>query len=303
MLTNRVDLNLLTTFLEVYRLNSITLAAEALDTTQPTVSGILKRLSEQLGEQLFVREGRGIAPTSVAVQLAADIGPAFIGIDNALDNLKSFDIDHPRRFNVFVTEPMMLLLQPLVKADKTMGQCQINFQLAPPTLDKLFEKLGSQQIDLAVDLGRLDHPSYQSQLFHRDQLLVTCRQNHSQYQDRLTIDQYYSADHVRLKLRRSGLDGVTMLSKAPMRSRNITAVCDSVMSGLALASTSEVLCLAPKSIAEVYAPLLNLQALPLPFATHPLEHYLHWHNRTTDSQAHRWLRQKIVSLLDDCVAG
>jgi DNA-binding transcriptional LysR family regulator len=83
-----------------------------------------------------------------------------------------------------------------------------------------------------------------------------------------------------------------------MRSRNITVVCDSVMSGLALASTSEVLCLAPKSITEVYAPLLNLQALALPFATHPLEHYLHWHNRTTNSQAHRWLRQKLVSLLD-----
>lgn len=297
MLPRNVDLNLLPVFLEVYRLNSITLAAQVLDTTQPAVSGILKRLSVQLGQQLFVREGRGIAPTNVAVQLASDISPLLMGIDNALDNLSVFDINHARNFNVYVTEPMMLLLQPLVDANKEMGACTISFQLAPSSQEKLLEKLSRQQVDLAIDLASFSHPSYKMKLFHQDQLLVTCRQNHAEIQGKISLSQYYDAEHVRLKLRRTGGDGVNVVSKIPLKERNITADCDSIMSGLALASKSEILCLSPRSMSNQYASLFGLQTLPLPFATHPLEHYIIWHKRTENSSAHKWLREKLCTLI------
>ncbi|WP_193755633.1 LysR family transcriptional regulator [Psychromonas sp. psych-6C06] len=297
MSSNQIDLNLLRVFLEVYRLNSITLAAEALDSTQPAVSGILKRLSKQLGQTLFIREGRGIAPTNVAVQLANDIGPLYVGVDNALDNLKSFDIQHPRTFNVFVTEPMMLLLQPLVDTDSTMGACRINFQLAPNAQTQLLEKLSRQQSDLAIDFGSVNHPSYQTKHFHRDQLIITCSEKHNIIQGEISLSQFYEAEHVRLKMRRTGVDGITAVSKIPLKERQIMADCDSIISGLALASNSNILCVAPRSMSLVYAPLFKLQALTLPFATHPLEHYMIWHKRTEKSKAHQWLRNKLFALI------
>lgn len=294
---NKVDLNLLKVFLEVYRLNSITLAANALDTTQPAVSGILKRLTEQLGQPLFVREGRGIAPTNIAVQLAKEVEPLFVGINNALNNLQAFDINHPRTFNIYVTEPMMLLLQPLVDADKNMGACSINFQLSPSSDEKLLDQLSRQQVDLAIDFGQFNHPSYKIELFHSDQLLATCSNNHPVVQGRLSLDQYYEVEHVRLKMRRTGVDGVNALSKVPLEMRNVMADCDSIMSGLALASQSDIICLSTKSMAETYAPLFNLQQLALPFATHPLEHYMIWHKRNDKSEAQQWLRDKLCTLL------
>jgi len=69
------DLNLLTVFLEVHNQRSITLAAESLDLTQPAVSSALKRFRDQLGTDLFVRDGRGIAPTHTAQFLAEELGP------------------------------------------------------------------------------------------------------------------------------------------------------------------------------------------------------------------------------------
>ncbi|MDN3685335.1 LysR family transcriptional regulator [Vibrio sinaloensis] len=59
---NAVDLNLFKVFLSVYQHRSITVAADVLGLTQPGVSGVLKRLQQQLGVQLFIRSGRGIAP-------------------------------------------------------------------------------------------------------------------------------------------------------------------------------------------------------------------------------------------------
>ena len=80
----KLDLNLLSVFLEVYRLKSITLASESLGMTQPGVSGALKRLQSQLDTDLFIREGRGIIPTNAAVQLASRVEPALEGITSAV---------------------------------------------------------------------------------------------------------------------------------------------------------------------------------------------------------------------------
>jgi DNA-binding transcriptional LysR family regulator len=64
------DLDLLATFLEIYRGGSITAAASRRGLSQPAVSGQLARLEEQFGEPLFVRSRRGAVPTERAYELA-----------------------------------------------------------------------------------------------------------------------------------------------------------------------------------------------------------------------------------------
>jgi DNA-binding transcriptional LysR family regulator len=50
-------------FLEVARLGNVSRAAEALYVTQPTLTARLKNLEAELGEQLFLRTGRGLKLT------------------------------------------------------------------------------------------------------------------------------------------------------------------------------------------------------------------------------------------------
>jgi DNA-binding transcriptional LysR family regulator len=50
-------------FLEVARLSNVSRAAEALFVTQPTLTARLKNLEAELGEQLFLRTGRGLKLT------------------------------------------------------------------------------------------------------------------------------------------------------------------------------------------------------------------------------------------------
>ncbi|MEU2060303.1 LysR family transcriptional regulator [Streptomyces sp. NPDC013455] len=69
------DLNLLRTFLAVYRSGSFTGAAQLLGLSQPTVTTQMRSLERQTGRELFERLPRGVAPTPVADELAARVAP------------------------------------------------------------------------------------------------------------------------------------------------------------------------------------------------------------------------------------
>ena len=75
----RLDLNLFRVFEVVYRERNLTRAADVLHLSQSAVSHALARLREQIGDPLFVRHGRGVAPTPLAEQLAPDIQHALNG--------------------------------------------------------------------------------------------------------------------------------------------------------------------------------------------------------------------------------
>lgn len=68
-----LDLNLLRTFLTVYRTGSFTAAARLLGVSQPTVTTQIRTLEGQVGRELFERRARGVTPAPYADELAARI--------------------------------------------------------------------------------------------------------------------------------------------------------------------------------------------------------------------------------------
>ncbi|PTT71203.1 LysR family transcriptional regulator [Pseudomonas sp. HMWF007] len=71
-----VDLNLLKVFEALHEESSASRAALRLGVTQSAVSAALRRLREVYGDQLFVRTGRGLAPTLKADQLKPVVSEA-----------------------------------------------------------------------------------------------------------------------------------------------------------------------------------------------------------------------------------
>ena len=56
-------------FYEVYKQNSVTIAAKKLDISQPSVSKTLKTIENNIGYKLFVRKGKKLLPTQEADSL------------------------------------------------------------------------------------------------------------------------------------------------------------------------------------------------------------------------------------------
>jgi DNA-binding transcriptional LysR family regulator len=83
------SLDLLATFLEIYRSGSLSAAAERLGISQPAVTGQLARLEEQIGEPLFLRSRKGVVPTPRAAALAARVSVHLDGLVGVLDSAQT----------------------------------------------------------------------------------------------------------------------------------------------------------------------------------------------------------------------
>ncbi|RMI35624.1 LysR family transcriptional regulator [Nocardia stercoris] len=80
-----VSLDLLRTFLAVYRSGSVSTAAALLGLSQPTVTAQVKQLETRIARPLFNRMPRGMAPTAAADELAARIAPALDDLCETVD--------------------------------------------------------------------------------------------------------------------------------------------------------------------------------------------------------------------------
>ena len=86
-----IDLNLLHVFSVVMEEKSVSRAAERLCIGQPGLSGALRRLREALGDELFVRVGRGLQPTARAQAIAPQIADALSTLEQAVRTPEAFD--------------------------------------------------------------------------------------------------------------------------------------------------------------------------------------------------------------------
>lgn len=70
-----MDLALLRTFVTVHRAGSFTRAAALLGLSQPAVTSQIRALERQLGRPLFLRNARGVTPTTIGDELAHKVAP------------------------------------------------------------------------------------------------------------------------------------------------------------------------------------------------------------------------------------
>ncbi|MCZ4292895.1 LysR family transcriptional regulator [Vibrio sinaloensis] len=295
MSNDSIDLNLLKIFITVYQQRSITLAAEVLGLTQPGVSGVLKRLQKQLGVQLFVRAGRGIAPTHQAQELARQIEPALSQIHNAIQGIEAFSTEHSRRFVVYTTEPIMLTLLPKIDADKELGNVEIELHPTLSSEEKLINNLNRQQADLAIDFANYSAPSFFSEFLFDDQICIIARRGHPRINKSVDLRQFYEEKHVTLKMRREQAYLADYFTEESIGERRVAAECDSLVSQMTMISNSDCLAAVVKSLANQFADRLDLQVMDAPFTSIPVKYRLMAHNRMKFNPANQWLRNKLKS--------
>ena len=88
MVSRLPSLNGLRAFEAAARHLSFTLAAEELNVTQTAISHQIRRLEEELGIRLFIRQNRSLALTPQAIEYLPGIHAAFQDLRSATDRLR-----------------------------------------------------------------------------------------------------------------------------------------------------------------------------------------------------------------------
>jgi DNA-binding transcriptional LysR family regulator len=286
------DLNLLVALRALLQERNVTRAAQTVGLSQPAMSNALARLRRQFGDELLVREGRGLALTPVARELQHAVEPALGMVERALRIQASFDpATAVQYFRIAASDYGMTLVADRLRELR---------QLAP---------------GVTVDLVQVEHGFVRDSetIMRRVDLLVAPRAFLGGYPNEPLSSEPWAAvvdaDHGGEELTEADLEGRSLVGlfhdlgsgahiERLLTVRGITATgavnAEAFSAVPALVEGTDRIGFLPVGLARRFAPGYRIRVLAAPFLGEPLVECLYWHRSAQRDPAHRWLRELLL---------
>lgn len=280
---------------------SVVRAAERLHVTSPAVSNALARLRVQLDDPLFVRSGRGLAPTPRALGMAAALSAGFRQLDSALHD--TFDAATCTRSFVLALSDaeQMASLAPLVgELTRRLPASKLHVV----SLDALVAQGGLARSDIEATIGpKLDdeHELHRTRLFTERAAFVV-RRDHPRVHDCLDRALFESERHVdlHLLLGKAG-SGHRAAEEAFARSglsrRTVACTVPSFAALASVVAATDYVGAMPRRVAQLLCQAMPLRMVKTPWPSMRFEMYLYWHTRTHQDPASRAFRDAVLRAL------
>jgi LysR family transcriptional regulator, glycine cleavage system transcriptional activator len=169
-MTSRLpSLNGLRAFEAAARHLSFTNAATELNVTQTAISHQIRRLEEELGIQLFVRQNRALALTPQARDYLPGVRAAFNDLRLATDRLLRKDNDHVLTVSTLASLAAKWLLPRLSAFQEAHPGIDVRITTSTALVD-----FRSGDVDAAIRYGRGDWPGLHADWLMADQLFPVC---------------------------------------------------------------------------------------------------------------------------------
>ncbi len=291
----RFDLNLLSALHALITDCNVTRAAERLNVTQPTMSGMLQRLRYQFNDQLLVRNGRQMELTPFGTSLVEPVCEALRGVEMLMYAEPVFNpLTSSREFTLMASDYCATIFMP--RAVSMITRMAPGVRLIMQPIDSPLERMVAGQIDLCITADDLSpygrdrsEDKLQSELLFSDEFVCVVDRNHP-LREGAHLDELLKYPHVGVKM--SGASGtidiIALQQLSPDYKLNITVsdfpivpymVANSDMVGMVQARLAEE--------AARYLPIRILRpSVPLP----KLNETMLWHSRYLEDPAHLWLR-------------
>lgn len=293
----KTDLNLMSTFAAVYRERSVGRAAEALNLSQPAVSGALARLRCLVGDPLFTRTRAGMIPTVRADELYDPVQRALEGIAHALDTNRSFDPRaSTRSFGVAVSEIGQILFLPALTERLREIDSGIRLIVAPAPENVRTENFDRGELQLALGVWPGLRRDIVSRKLFRDRWLCVARPGSPATRKELTLPAWLELEHVVI-WSFSGGDGVISRTlNRDGRVRRVALEVTNFLAALLIVSCTDIVATVPAELAQLYAKSTPLVLMPAPIEIPEIDVRLYWHRRCQDDAGLQWLIGTVCEL-------
>lgn len=292
----RIDLNLLIALDVLLDERNVTRAAEHLSLTQPTVSGMLRRLRQLLGDPLFVRTQRGILPTPRAEALAAPL-KRLLADAEALVAAERFDpATAQRTFTISTTDYMQYaVVAPFVAALRRAAP-GIRVAIRPLAIADLAGQLTRGETDLAITIPEFAAPDLVSRPLYRERYVAAVRRKHPMRREKPSLEEFCRFDHILVSPAGGGFRGPVDEALAALgKKRKVVLSVPSFLLVPTLLQTSELVAVLPERLLRGRERELRMFAPPLDVPGFDV--IAVWHARMHKDATHRWLREFLVSVV------
>jgi DNA-binding transcriptional LysR family regulator len=307
----RTDLNLLVALQILLEERNLTRAAERLDVSQPALSKTLQKLRASFDDELFAPTAHGLIPTPRAQQLGS-------GLLDALERLDA--IFQPDEFDPMTCEGVFRLAMPAMFSEMLLPRLVETLAERAPGMRIISsevgldyqEKLKLAEIDFAVAVVEHTDTDVHAEPLRTIRPRCYMRRGHPLVDRTMTLNEFLAYPHVRLYLpglTRENLGLVDDVLAERGLYRNVVLETTQFAAAVGALAHTDYLLIANAGLAQSPAVKENVAVQPIPdelarlFAGHSgtkrTRLALVRHTRTSNSDAHQWLRRVIVSLMEE----
>lgn len=174
-----MELRQLKYFIEVARKEHVTRASEKLHVAQSAISRQIANLEEELGVQLFTREGRSIKLTPIGMNFLYRVERAMDELDKALEEVHEYLDPDVGEIRIGFPHSLATYSLPSVISAFRKKHPSIRFQLRQGITSSLIEDVIKGEVDIAlVTPVPTDHPEVHGHILFTEEIRAILPPSH-----------------------------------------------------------------------------------------------------------------------------
>jgi DNA-binding transcriptional LysR family regulator len=293
----KLDIDWLNVFVEVYKTQSVSRAAERLAMAQANASIALNKLRRHFGDRLFSRTSRGMEPTPYAQEIYPEVSASVERLAKLVGPRAAFDPAVARRqFRICMTDISEIVVLPTL----------INHlrRMAPGVLIEAERissdsprRLESGEIDLAVGfMPHLEAGFYQQTLFEQNFACLASEQ-HPRVRSRPNKRAFLAEGHIIVTTSGTGHAIVEKVLAQRGYERRVVLKVPSFLGVARIVAQTELLVIVPRRLGETLAHQERVRMFEPPLSLPSFAVKQHWHERFHADAGNAWLRGTLAELL------
>jgi DNA-binding transcriptional LysR family regulator len=292
----KLDLDWLGIFVEIYKTQSVSRAAQRLGIAQASASIALNKLRRHFDDRLFSRTSQGMEPTPRAQRIYPELHEALLRIEKARGTGGAFSpADAQREFRISMTDISEIVLLPTLinHLQRTAPGLGVDAEKISPDSRR---RLESGDVDLAVGFTPdLEAGFYQQALFAQNFVCLASAE-HPRIRGKLSRRAFSTEGHIVISASGTGHSIVDkVLAQHKVERRAVLRVA-SFLGVARIVAQTELLVIVPRLLGNTLASQERVQLLepPVPLPAYKVKQ--HWHERFNADAANIWLRRTVADL-------
>jgi DNA-binding transcriptional LysR family regulator len=282
---------------------SVTRAAQVLETTQPEVSKRLAYLRRQFGDQLLVRNGHAMQPTTKALEITPQLKRLLETADVLQADTQVFDpATSDREFGLLVSDVGMVRFLPPLLERMADAAPRARLRAVPLGSWQIESRLESGEADLALGAFPRAASHLRRQKLYSDGYVSVARKDHPRLREMRSPAGFGAQRHILIIASEIGHAAHSQAERAISASiapSNMLLRVPSFLAGAIVAAQTDGVATLPANLAASVAAPLGLVAFKTPLALPRIEIAQYWHERFHRDAAHRWLRTTTFALFGE----
>jgi DNA-binding transcriptional LysR family regulator len=299
----QLDLNLLRALDALVGEGSVSAAAARLHLSPPAMSRTLGRIRQLTGDEILVRTGRTMTPTSYALSVHERAHALVVDAEDVLAPNHEIDLASlTRTFTLQCHDAIITAIGPSLMNLVAGRAPEVALRLLPePAVDTPGLRHG--HVDLEIGSAIHPLPEISHTTLAADRLLLAARKQNPLIEERLTLHQFAKAEHIIVSRRGRLRDPIDDLLAQHGMVRRVRASAPTSGAAMFFVSRTDLVTLVPQRMCQPTVEMLGLVAVEVPFTLPDSPIVMSWHRRYDNDPSHQWLRQVAADAVLDIVNG